>query len=73
MDALYAPARFHDHDLDARSQLVGKSKTSALHALGTSTSDKHYTGYNGRVFLRDLDFANVCMVVHFFLFGVHFD
>ena len=36
----YAHARFDDLNLDARSQLVGKGKTSALHALGKSKA-KH--------------------------------
>ena len=50
MGALYAYARFDDLDLDARSQWVGKGKTSALHALGNKASNKHYTYYNGMPF-----------------------
>ena len=34
MDAIYADARMDHLDLDAWPQLVGKSKKSALYALG---------------------------------------
>ena len=41
MDALYARARFEDTGLDARSQWVGKGKTSALHAWSRQLSKQH--------------------------------
>ena len=63
MDVLYAHARFDGLGLGARSQWVGKGKTSTLHALGNYASKRHYTCYNSRPFLFDLDlyFVNVYM------------
>ena len=61
VDSIYAHDRFDDLDLDARSDWVGKGKKSTLHYLNNKISNKHYTCYNDRPCLGDLDFENLFM------------